>query len=44
MRAREGDLRAFEGLVQLYQKRVVANCRHMTRDPNVAEDLSLIHI
>jgi RNA polymerase sigma-70 factor (ECF subfamily) len=39
-RARDGDLRAFEGLVQLYQKRVVANCRHMTRDANVAEDLA----
>lgn len=40
VRAREGDLRAFEGLVALYQKRVVANCRHMTRDANVAEDLA----
>ncbi len=40
MRARDGDLRAFEGLVQLYQKRGVANCRHRTRDPNVAEDLA----
>lgn len=40
MRARDGDLRAFESLVQLYQKKVVANCRHLTRDPNVAEDLA----
>jgi RNA polymerase sigma-70 factor, ECF subfamily len=40
LRAREGDLRAFESLVQLYQRRVVANCRHITRDPNCAEDLA----
>jgi len=39
-RARDGDLRAFETLVQHYQKRVVANCRHLTRDPNSAEDLA----
>ena len=39
-RAREGDLRAFESLVQLYQKKIVANCRHLTRDPNCAEDLA----
>ncbi len=40
MRARDGDLRAFEGLVRMYQKRVVANCRHMTREADVAEDLA----
>ena len=39
-RARDGDLRAFESLVQLYQKKIVANCRHLTRDPNCAEDLA----
>jgi RNA polymerase sigma-70 factor, ECF subfamily len=39
-RAPEGDLRAFEKLVLLYQKRVVANCRYITRDPNNSEDLA----
>jgi RNA polymerase sigma-70 factor (ECF subfamily) len=39
-KAPEGDLRAFEQLVQRYQKRVVANCRYITRDPNNAEDLA----
>src|SRR5271156_3390500 len=39
-KAPEGDLRAFERLVLLYQKRVVANCRYITRDPNNAEDLA----
>jgi RNA polymerase sigma-70 factor, ECF subfamily len=38
--APEGDLRAFEKLVVRYQKRVVANCRYITRDPNNAEDLA----
>lgn len=38
--APEGDLRAFEQLVQRYQGRMVANCRHITRDPNNAEDLA----
>jgi RNA polymerase sigma-70 factor, ECF subfamily len=38
--APEGDLRAFEKLVLLYQKRVAANCRYITRDPNNAEDLA----
>lgn len=36
----EGDLRAFEELVRKYQRRIVANCRHITRDPNNAEDLA----
>jgi RNA polymerase sigma-70 factor (ECF subfamily) len=40
MRAPEGDLRAFEELALRYQKRVVANCRCITRDPNNAEDLA----
>jgi RNA polymerase sigma-70 factor (ECF subfamily) len=39
-RAPEGDLRAFEKLILLYQRRVVANCRYITRDPNNAEDLA----
>jgi RNA polymerase sigma-70 factor (ECF subfamily) len=38
--APEGDLRAFEKLVLRYQRRVVANCRYITRDPNNAEDLA----
>ena len=36
----EGDLRAFEEFVRKYQRRIVANCRHITRDPNNAEDLA----
>jgi RNA polymerase sigma-70 factor, ECF subfamily len=40
LQAPEGDLRAFEELAQRYQKRVVANCRCITRDPNNAEDLA----
>ena len=39
-RAPEGDLRAFEKLVLIHQRRVVANCRYITRDPNNAEDLA----
>jgi RNA polymerase sigma-70 factor, ECF subfamily len=38
--APEGDLRAFERLVLRYQRRVIANCRFITRDPNNAEDLA----
>jgi RNA polymerase sigma-70 factor (ECF subfamily) len=38
--APEGDLRAFEKLVLRHQRRVVANCRYITRDPNNAEDLA----
>jgi len=38
--APEGDLRAFEQLVQQHQKRIVADCRYMTRDENSAEDLA----
>lgn len=38
--APEGDVRAFEKLVLRYQKRVVANCRGITRDANNAEDLA----
>jgi RNA polymerase sigma-70 factor (ECF subfamily) len=39
-KAPEGDLRAFEQLVLRHQSRVVANCRHITRDQNNAEDLA----
>jgi RNA polymerase sigma-70 factor (ECF subfamily) len=39
-KAPEGDLRAFEQLVLRYQRRVVANCRYITRDQNNAEDLA----
>jgi RNA polymerase sigma-70 factor (ECF subfamily) len=39
-KAPEGDLRAFEKLVLRYQRRVVANCRYITRDQNNAEDLA----
>jgi len=38
--APDGDLRAFEQLVLLYQKRILADCRHMTRDESVSEDLA----
>ncbi|GGH11372.1 RNA polymerase sigma factor [Silvibacterium dinghuense] len=40
LQAPDGDLRAFEKLVLRYQKRVVANCRGITRDSNNAEDLA----
>lgn len=36
----EGDLRAFEQLVRQYQKSIVADCRHIIRDENNAEDLA----
>jgi RNA polymerase sigma-70 factor (ECF subfamily) len=39
-KAPDGDLRAFEKLVLRYQRRVVANCRYITRDQNNAEDLA----
>jgi RNA polymerase sigma-70 factor (ECF subfamily) len=35
-----GDLRAFEQLVEQNQRRIVADCRHITRDESVAEDLA----
>jgi len=35
-----GDLRAFEELLQRHQRRIVADCRHITRDESVAEDLA----
>lgn len=40
LKAPEGDLRAFEELVLQYQKRIVADCRYMTRDESNAEDLA----
>jgi len=39
-KAPEGDLRAFESLVRQNQNRIVADCRHITRDESVAEDLA----
>src|SRR5262245_33543527 len=38
--APEGDTHAFDELVHRYQGRVLANCRHMTRASNDAEDLA----
>ena len=38
--APEGDLRAFEELVQLHRKRILADCRYLTRDENNSEDLA----
>jgi RNA polymerase sigma-70 factor (ECF subfamily) len=38
--APEGDLRAFESLVRLHQRRIVADCRHITKDQSIAEDLA----
>src|SRR5215467_2017650 len=38
--ALEGDLRPFEQLVLRYERRMVANCRYITHDPNEAEDLA----
>lgn len=38
--ARDGDLRAFEQLVEQHQKRILADCRFMTRDESSAEDLA----
>jgi len=38
--APEGDLRAFEVLVERYRKKVLSNCRHITREPSHAEDLA----
>ena len=38
--AREGDLRPFERLIAQHQKRILADCRYLTRDENNAEDLA----
>ena len=39
-RAPEGDYQAFERLVHRHQKKVIANCRYLTRNPGFAEDLA----
>lgn len=39
-RSARGDLRAFDRLVERYQTRILANCRHLTRSPDDAEDLA----
>jgi RNA polymerase sigma-70 factor (ECF subfamily) len=38
--APEGDLRAFESLMERHQERVLANCRYLTRSADDAEDLA----
>lgn len=38
--ASEGDLRAFEELVHLYRKGILADCRYLTGDDNNSEDLA----
>ena len=38
--APEGDLRAFEQLIALYQKRILADCAYLTRDDANSEDLA----
>ena len=38
--APDTDLRAFETLILRHQKRIVADCRYMTRDEGSAEDLA----
>lgn len=38
--AREGDFRAFEQLIEQHQRRILADCRYLTRDETNAEDLA----
>ncbi len=38
--APEGDLRAFEQLVQQHRNRILADCRYLTGDENNSEDLA----
>lgn len=38
--APEGDFRAFEQLIEQYQKRILADCRYLTRDESNSEDLA----
>lgn len=38
--APEGDFRAFEQLIQIHRKRILADCRYLTRDVNNSEDLA----
>ena len=40
LRAPDGDLRAFEQLVVRHQRRILADCRSLTRDPAHSEDLA----
>jgi RNA polymerase sigma-70 factor, ECF subfamily len=40
MHAPAGDLRAFEELVARYQRRILANCKYLTRDEQYYEDLA----
>ncbi len=40
IRARDGDLRAFEELVIRNQRRILADCRYLTRDDSASEDLA----
>jgi RNA polymerase sigma-70 factor (ECF subfamily) len=40
LRAPEGDTVAFAELVRRHQSTVLANCRHLTRSPDDAEDLA----
>lgn len=39
-RGPEGDLRAFDLLVERHKARVVGNCRYLTRSPDDAQDLA----
>lgn len=38
--AAEGDLRAFEELIVMHRKRILADCQYMTHDRSNAEDLA----
>ena len=38
--AGDGDLRAFDQLVERHQKKVMANCRYLSRSPADSEDLA----
>ena len=38
--AGEGDLRAFEQLMERHQRRILADCRYLTRDESNSEDLA----
>ncbi len=40
LEAPEGDLRAFEQLVERYRRRIVADCRYLTRRDSDSEDLA----
>lgn len=38
--AGDGDLRAFEQLMERHQRRILADCRYLTRDESNSEDLA----